>query len=223
MDKSIVSFACGVTKFKGVIGKAILCLLALTLGACSSNSQLLSPAEDELEASKEVAETIYKISVGDTLQVFVWKSPEFSVSIPVRPDGYISIPLVNDLKVVGRTTTDVAREIEEKLKSYIKFPKVTVMVTEFGVAYTQQVRVIGQAVEPRALPYLKQMTLLDLMIDVGGLAEYAAGNRAILIRGQGPQQKKISLRLDDLIKKGDVSKNISLQPGDVVIIPESYF
>lgn len=178
---------------------------------------LLESAIDEASDSK------YRIQVGDALNIFVWRNQELSVTVPVRPDGYISIPLVDDLLVVGVTTTEIARQIERLLQSFIKFPKVTVMVMGFGSTYSQQVRVIGQAAQPRALPYKKDMTLLDVLIEVGGLTEFAAGNRAVLIRNDGGQQQKRDLQLEDLIEKGDVSKNMTLKAGDIVIIPESYF
>jgi len=174
-------------------------------------------------AIDETGDTKYRVQVGDSLNIFVWRNQELSVTVPVRPDGYISIPLVDDLLVVGVTTTEIARQIEGLLQSFIKFPKVTVMVMDFGSTYSQQVRVIGQAAQPRALPYKKDMTLLDVLIEVGGLTEFAAGNRAVLIRDDSGQQQKLDLQLEDLIEKGDVSKNMVLQAGDIVIIPESYF
>ncbi len=175
------------------------------------------------EGSDKPDELRYTVQVGDMLNIFVWRNQELSVTVPVRPDGYISIPLVDDLQVVGVTTTAISRQIEALLQSYIKFPKVTVMVTGFGAAYSQQVRVIGQAAEPRALSYRKGMTLLDVLIEVGGLTEFSAGNRAVLIRDNNGQQQKIELKLEDLIEKGDISKNRALEAGDIVIIPESYF
>ncbi|MCF6218089.1 MAG: polysaccharide export protein [Gammaproteobacteria bacterium] len=187
-------------------------------GTPVSLSEMALPEEgDELDDLK------YTVQVGDMLNIFVWRNPELSVTVPVRPDGYISIPLVDDLPVVGVTTTATSRQIEALLQSYIKFPKVTVMVTGFGTAYSHQVRVIGQAAEPRALPYRKEMTLLDVLIEVGGLTEFSAGNRAVLIRDHNGEQQKIALKLEDLMEKGDISKNKVLKAGDIVIIPESYF
>ncbi len=188
-------------------------------GAPLSLSEMALPEE----GSDKTDELRYTVQVGDMLNIFVWRNQELSVTVPVRPDGYISIPLVDDLQVVGVTTTVISRQIEALLQSYIKFPKVTVMVTGFGAAYSQQVRVIGQAAEPRALSYRKGMTLLDVLIEVGGLTEFSAGNRAVLIRDDNGQQQKIELKLEDLIEKGDISKNRALKAGDIVIIPESYF
>ena len=187
------------------------------ISAPEEGMALLESAIDEASDSK------YRVQVGDALNIFVWRNQELSVTVPVRPDGYISIPLVDDLLVVGVTTTEIARQIEMLLQSFIKFPKVTVMVMDFGSTYSQQVRVIGQAAQPRALPYKKDMTLLDVLIEVGGLTEFAAGNRAVLIRDDNGQQQKLDLQLEDLIEKGDVSKNMILKAGDIVIIPESYF
>lgn len=188
-----------------------------TVPVSEEGMALLESAIDEASDSK------YRVQVGDSLNIFVWRNQELSVTVPVRPDGYISIPLVDDLLVVDVTTTEVARQIEALLQSFIKFPKVTVMVMNFGSTYSQQVRVIGQAAQPRALSYRKGMTLLDVLIEVGGLTEFAAGNRAVLIRDDSGQQQKLDLQLEDLIEKGDVSKNMILKAGDIVIIPESYF
>ncbi len=188
-----------------------------TISVPEEGMALLESSIDEASDSK------YRVQVGDSLNIFVWRNQELSVTVPVRPDGYISIPLVDDLLVVGVTTTEIARQIERLLQSFIKFPKVTVMVMNFGSTYSQQVRVIGQAAQPRALPYKKDMTLLDVLIEVGGLTEFAAGNRAVLIRDDSGRQQKLDLQLEDLIEKGDVSKNMILKAGDIVIIPESYF
>lgn len=172
---------------------------------------------------QEPAKSEYLIGPGDQLQVFVWQNPELSVSVPVRPDGAISIPLVEDLPAVGKTPAALGRDIEERLTRYIRNPKVTVIVTKFVGALSEQVRVIGQAMKPQALPYRENMTLLDVMIDVGGLTEYAAGNRAKLVRQYGGQKKEIKVRLEDLLKEGDVSANMKIFPGDILIIPESWF
>ncbi len=223
------------------------CLIVLLLAGCNAaaqyNSVQANDSPQSIESGEEKGVPLslsemalpeegsgnklddlkYQVQVGDMLNIFVWRNQDLSVTVPVRPDGYISIPLVDDLQVAGVTTTVVSRQIEALLQSYIKFPKVTVMVTGFGTAYSQQVRVIGQAAEPRALPYRKEMTLLDVLIAVGGLTEFSAGNRAMLIRDHNGQQQKIALKLEDLMEKGDISKNMLLKAGDIVIIPESYF
>ena len=194
----------------------VLCVLQT---ACVTN-----PARSPDNSPQPVmAKSEYLIGPGDQLQVFVWQNPELSVSVPVRPDGAISIPLVEDLPAVGKTPAVLGRDIEERLTRYIRNPKVTVIVTKFVGALSEQVRVIGQAMKPQALPYRENMTLLDVMIDVGGLTEYAAGNRAKLVRQYGGKKTEIRVRLEDLLKDGDVSANMKIFPGDILIIPESWF
>ena len=165
----------------------------------------------------------YKIGPGDNLRIFVWGNPGLSDTVPVRPDGRVSIPLLEDLEVNNKTPTELAREIEKLLGTYVQDPLVTVIVTSFVGPFTQQVRVIGAAGDPQAIPYRVNMTVLDVMIDVGGLTEFAAGNRATLIRVEDAEQAKYQVRLDELIKGGDISANVEMQPGDILIIPESFF
>ncbi len=165
----------------------------------------------------------YLIGPGDTLNIFVWRNPDLSTAVPVRPDGRITIPLVEDLQASGKTPTQLARDIEKALARYVKDPLVTVMVTGFIGPYSQQIRVVGEAAQPQALPYRDRMTLLDVMIAVGGLTEFAAGNRARLVRIVDGKQQILELRLDDLLKDGDISANIPMLPGDTLIIPESWF
>ncbi len=174
-------------------------------------------------APQQAAEPDYRyiIGPGDTLNIVVWRNPELSTSVPVRPDGRITTPLVEDLVAQGKNPTDLAREIETALKKYLQDPVVTVVVTGFGGGNDEQVRVLGQAVKPATLPYRQNMTLLDVMIAVGGLTDFAAGNRAVLFRGA--DKKAYNIRLADLIKRGDVDANIQVLPGDVIIIPESWF
>ena len=147
------------------------------------------------------------------------------VTVPVRPDGRISTPLIEDLEATGRTPTQLARDIEEKLKVYVQDPLVTVIVSGFAGPFDQQVRVVGEALQPRAIPYRANMTMLDVMIEVGGLTEFASGNRAVLARGgTGPAIKTtFNVRLDDLLRDGDIRANVPVLPGDVVIIPQSWF
>lgn len=165
----------------------------------------------------------YLIGPGDVLSVNVWNNPEVSTSIPVRPDGRISTPLVEDMQAVGKTPADLARDIESVLGEYIRSPKVTVIVTNFVGTYQEQIKVIGKAVNPRAVPFRDSMSLLDVIIEVGGLAEYAAGNRARIVRWEGDTQTEIRVRLDDLLNKGRIKENILMRPGDVLIIPEARF
>lgn len=165
----------------------------------------------------------YVIGPGDQLEVFVWHNPELSVKAPVRPDGRMSIPLVEDVQCAGKTPTQLARSIEQRLKTYVNDPVVTVIVNDFNGPYADQVRVVGEAAKPHAIAYRQDMTILDAMIAVGGLTPYAAGNRTTLVRKEDGKQESITVRLDDLLKDGDVSANVALRPGDIIIVPQSYF
>ncbi|WP_420717562.1 XrtA/PEP-CTERM system exopolysaccharide export protein [Emcibacter sp.] len=165
----------------------------------------------------------YVVGPLDNLQIFVWRNPELSTSVTVRPDGRFSVPLIDDMAATGRTPTQLARDIEKKLAEYIQSPIVTVIVSGFQGPFAQQVRVVGSATSPQAIPYRANMTLLDLMIAVGGTTEFAAGNSAVLARVEDGVQREYNIRIDDLIKDGDVSANVMINPGDVIIIPESFF
>ncbi len=198
--------------------RTLLAAIVLGLGACAGGEDLPPAAVGEMALAP-----MYKIGPGDTLRIFVWGNPGLSDTVPVRPDGRVSIPLLEDLEVTNKTPTELAREIEQKLSAYVQDPLVTVIVTAFVGPFTQQVRVVGAAVEPQAIPYRANMTALDVMIEVGGLTEFAAGNRATLIRTEDNEQKQYRVRLDDLVKDGDISANVEMQPGDILIIPESFF
>jgi polysaccharide export outer membrane protein len=165
----------------------------------------------------------YLIGPGDNVNITVWRNPEVSQTVPVRPDGKITTPLVEDLPASGRTATDLARDIEVALSKFIQQPVVTVIVTDFVGPYTEQIRVIGQAAKPQALPYREDMSLMDVLIAVGGITEFASGNKATIVRKIDGRQQKFGVRLDDLIKEGDISANTPMRPGDVLIIPESFF
>ena len=191
-------------------------LTACSLAACSTSS--LPPAP-----TKAAQPTYsYQIGPGDTLSVSVWRHPELSTTVPVRPDGKVTTPLIEDITAIGRTPADLSREIEQRLAKFVREPSVTIAVTNFVGNTNEQVRVVGQAAKPAALNYKQGMTLLDVMILVGGITDNAAGNRAILIR-QTEDNKQYSVRLRDLLKGGDVSANVEVLPGDVIMIPESYF
>ena len=164
----------------------------------------------------------YIIGPGDNLNIIVWRNPELSMSVPVRPDGKVSTPLIDELVAQGKNSVELAREIEKLLGKYVRDPIVTVIVTGFVGPYDQQIRVLGQAAKPQSLPYKQQMTLLDVMIAVGGLTDFAAGNDATILRN-GEGGKQYSVRLKDLIKRGDVSANVEMKPGDILIIPQSFF
>ncbi|MFL9923591.1 polysaccharide export protein [Herbaspirillum lusitanum] len=165
----------------------------------------------------------YRIGPGDVLNIIVWRNPEVSLVAPVRPDGKISTPLVEDIPASGKTATQLARDIEKSLETFIQQPVVTIIVTNFVGAYSDQIRVIGQAAKPQALPYRQEMSLLDVLIAVGGITEFAAGNNASVIRVVDGKQKKLAVRLNDLIKDGDISANMVMRPGDILVIPESIF
>ena len=197
-----------------------LILLAITfISGCADSPTKTSADLPETPLPKSE----YLIGPGDTLQVFVWRNPDLSVTVPVRPDGRISIPLVEDIPANGKSPTQLAREIEKQLARYVRNPVATVIVTDFVGTFDKQVRVIGQATKPQALPYRQNMALLDVMIEVGGLTEFAAGNKAKIIRTINNKKVELDVRLEDLLKNGDVSADIDMYPGDILIIPESWF
>ncbi len=195
-------------------------LLAVTLCACGGTS--LQP-EDLAPTAFASPTGAYLIGPGDTLDIFVWREPELSISVPVRPDGRISTPLVEDMVAVGRTPTALARDIETVLSEYIRSPQVNVIVRGFVGTFGAQIRVIGQAAQPQSIVYRDRITLMDVVIEVGGLTQFAAGNRSRVIRNSGGETREIRVRLDDLINEGDLGQNILMQPGDVLIIPEAAF
>lgn len=196
----------------------ILCAVAVLLAGCASSTGLSAGAK----AATGVAPQ-YIIGPGDSLRIFVWHNPQVSVTVPVRPDGRISIPLVQDLVAGDKTPAQLAHEIEKRLARYIKNPMVTVIVIGYVGTFGTQIRVVGQAAKAQALPYRQGMTLLDVMIAVGGLTQYAAGNRAVVVRRIGGKEVKIPVKLDSLLDGGDIKANIPMRPGDILIIPESWF
>lgn len=196
-------------------GMLIVALTALVAAGCANH---LPPPPAVPENS-----TAYRIGPGDSINIFVWQNRELSTSVPVRPDGKISVPLINDMAAAGKTPTELSADIENQLKKYVNNPIVTVIVQGFVGPYSQQVRIMGEAQRPQSLPYRDRMTVLDAMIAVGGLTPLASGDRATLVRTVAGKQTSYGLRLDDLIKDGDMSANAPLAPGDVIIIPQSYF
>jgi polysaccharide biosynthesis/export protein len=196
---------------------ALALVTAFVLGGCMTTHPPAGP-----EAEKTV-EADYLIGPGDTLNIMVWRNPELSGTVPVRPDGKLTTPLVEDLPASGKTAVQLAREIEKNLAKYIQSPVVTVIVTNFVGPYGQQIRVIGEAAKPQALPYRENMTLLDVMIAVGGITDFAAGNKASILRTKGGKKEQFAVRLVDLIRGGDLTANLAMRPGDVVIIPQSLF
>lgn len=191
--------------------------LALCLAACAGLTR--PPPAPQTAATPD-----YKYVIGplDTVNIIVWRNPELSLSVPVRPDGKISTPLVEDLPALGKDASTLARDIEKSLSKYIRDPVVTVIVTAFAGPYDQQIRVVGEAAKPQVLAYRQNMTVLDVMIAVGGLTDFADGNRATLFR-TAEGGKTYSVRLRDLVKRGDISANVDVKPGDIIIIPQSWF
>ncbi|RCU45146.1 sugar ABC transporter substrate-binding protein [Corallincola holothuriorum] len=203
----------------------LLIVLGLTQFGCSSSNdnQVLSHATVQPSMTTDPSDYQYLIGAGDSLSIFVWGNPDISGPVTVRPDGKITTSLAEDLDAAGKTPFALAREIEKSLKTFIREPRVTVSVGGFVGPFSEQIRVIGEAANPRAINYRKHMTLLDVMIEVGGLTTYAAGNRATLVRVQGGTQQTFSVHLDDLVRDGDISANADVLPGDVIIIPEAWF
>lgn len=196
-----------------------LALVALVLTACQSAPNLPeAPMALEGQAVPD-----YVIGPGDRLSVQVWRHGDLSASVPVRPDGRITTPLVEDLMAAGKTPAELARDLEQALAQFIREPTVTVLVDSIALPFNRQVRVIGQAANPQAVEYRDGMTVLDVMIAVGGLTEFAAGNRAIIQRTVDGQARQFSVRLNDLINRGDISANVQVLPGDVLVIPETRF
>ncbi|MFO1407113.1 MAG: XrtA/PEP-CTERM system exopolysaccharide export protein [Steroidobacteraceae bacterium] len=176
-----------------------------------------APASSVLSAEEEAS---YVIGPGDQLQVFVWRNPELSTTVPVRPDGKISTPLVNDLVAVGKSPAQLSKDIEQVLGEYIRSPQVSVIVLQARSAYSE-VRVVGEVLRPQAVPYRSGMTVLDVVLAVGGLNPYAAGNRAKIVRKENGKDTDIRVKLEDLLNDGDMSQNVAVKPGDVLVVPQS--
>ncbi len=198
--------------------------LALGLAAAGCTGQT-APTTVAPGAEAAQRNQMYVIGPGDTLSVFVYRAPELSVSdLPVRPDGRISVPLIPDIVAAGKTPSELASEIETRLRKYVKDPNVTVIVRSFVGPFNRQVRVIGEAVRPTAIPYRDHMTLLDVMIASGGLTKFAAGNRAVIVRRlPNGKEETLHVQLDSLLNNGNIKDNVEMQPGDTLIIPESWF
>lgn len=190
--------------------------VALVLSACAANRYPPAPA------SAATPDYRYVIGPLDTVNIIVWRNPELSTSVTVRPDGKISTPLVEDLPAIGRNPSDLARDIEKTLAKYTRDPIVTVIASGFQGVNSEQIRIVGEAAKPQAIPYRQNMTLLDVMIQVGGLTDFADGNAAVLVRGK-EGGKQYSVRLKDLLRRGDISANVDVRPGDILIIPQGWF
>lgn len=206
--------------FSPVLNAGAIFMILLGLSGCATTNEY-PPLEG---GPAPVAVTPdYLIGAGDTVEIFVWRNEELSSSVTVRPDGKISTPLIEDVPASGKTPTQLARDMERELAVYVKNPVVTVMVAGFVGPYSEQIRVVGEAANPQALAYRDQMTLLDLIIVVGGLTEFADGNNASIVRVVNGEWKQFGVRIDDLINEADISANAYLLPGDILIIPESWY
>ena len=204
--------------FGGIVAIVTGVLLTLALAGCGSLGGRYPAAPVKVDSP----DLRYRIGPLDTLNVVVWRNPELSVTVTVRPDGRISTPLVEDLVAAERTPAELAREIEKSLARLIRDPVVTVVVGGFQGVYSEQIRIVGEATRPQAVPFRQNMTLLDVMIQAGGLTDFADGNGAVLVRGS-EANAQYSIRLKDLLKRGDISANVAIKPGDIVIVPQSWF
>ena len=204
------------SKYVGVVWVAVAFFMFGLLGCATTHP----PAPTTVT---QASDFYYIIGPGDGLDIQVWRNPEVSKALAVRPDGKISTPLVEDLTAANKTPSQLARDIEKALAKFIQDPIVTVIVTGFNGPYTHQVRVIGQASKPQALQYREKMTLMDVMIAVGGITDFAAGNKASIVRVVDGKQQQYGVRLESLIRDGDISANVGMLPGDVLVIPESFF
>ncbi|WP_232834614.1 XrtA/PEP-CTERM system exopolysaccharide export protein [Rhodoferax ferrireducens] len=193
-------------------------MLVSLVAGCAGFSPVYPPAP----AAAATPDYNYIVGAGDSLNISVWRNPELSMSVPVRPDGKVTMPLVDELVAQGKTSVEIAREVEKVLGKLVRDPVVTVIVTGFVGPYSEQIRVVGEAAKPQALPYKQNMTLLDVMIAVGGLTDFADGNGASITRAS-EGDKRYSVRIKDLIKRGDISANVEVKPGDILIIPQGWF
>jgi len=195
--------------------------LIYVISGCSTPS--LPPATVHQSNTVDVNSYKYLIGAGDTVNIFVWRSPEVSGTFKVRPDGMITTSLVEDIPVSGKTPTELARTIEKILSTYLRDPVVTVTVNDFVGPFSEQIRVIGEATQPQTINYIQHMTLLDVMIKVGGLTEFADGNGAKLVRVINGEQIQYNILIDDLIRNGEIKANVDVLPGDIIVIPETWF
>jgi len=210
-------------RFRSICVALVVAIAPYLLG-CAATAQQQSAVQPDtaVQAAPGQAGADYLIGPGDNLQIFVWQSPDLSTSVAVRPDGRISTPLVEDMVAVGKTPSRLAADIEAALATYIRTPKVSVIVST-AVGVLSQVQVIGQVAQPSGVPYRAGLRVLDVLLLVGGLTEFAAPNRAILLRTDNYKQKKIKIRIGDLLDDGDLSQNLELKPGDVIVVPQTWF
>nr|WP_086939953.1 XrtA/PEP-CTERM system exopolysaccharide export protein [Thaumasiovibrio occultus] len=206
-----------------LLGLGLVAVTSLLAGCTSQHLASLPPAKVQPSMTQSVSQYSYLIGPGDQLRVFVWGSPELTDDLVVRPDGMVSPSLINEVQASGKTPHQLAQELEKGLSLYIRDPIVTVTVRDFVGPYSEQVRVIGEATQPQALNYRENMTLLDVLIEIGGVTVFADGDRARLIRIVSGEQKQYALKIDQLVKDGDINQNVDLLPGDIIIIPEAWF
>ena len=205
--------------FAGRVVRSVLLLgAALLVAGCAGSGPKYPPAP----MAAATPDYNYIVGPGDNLNISVWRNPELSMSVPVRPDGKIATPLVDELVAQGKTSTQIARDVEKAISKFVREPIVTVIVTGFVGPYSEQIRVVGEAAKPQFLPYKQKMTLLDVMIAVGGLTDFADGNSASILRASDGD-KQYGVRIKDLIKRGDMSANVEMKPGDILIIPQGWF
>ena len=214
----VIRFAGVLLALAGICGLSPSLALAQKPGVSSLQSQATPPPA----LAGQVDRTDYMLGPGDQIQVFVWRNPDLSATVPVRPDGRISTPLVEDMVAVGKTPSQLARDIEKVLGEYVRTPQVNVIVTQPSSTFSQ-VKVVGQVLHPQVMPYRNGLTVLDAILASGGLGQFAAGNRSKLVRTVDGKQIEIKLKLANLLNDGDMKQNVPLQPGDVLIIPESRF
>lgn len=196
-------------------------LMVLLLGLASCSGTPPRPDSATTVSASDTGE--YLIGPGDTLEIFVWGQPDLSVTVPVRPDGRVSTPLIDDLVAVGKTPTQLAEEMQDVLAEFLRSPEVNVIVQDFVGTFGSQIRILGQVRDPGSIPFRERMTLLDVMMEVGGLTRFAAGNRSRLVRNDDGSSEEFRVRIDDLVNKGRIEENIVMRPGDIVIVPEAIF
>jgi polysaccharide biosynthesis/export protein len=201
---------------------AVWLVISPLIVGCASNPATPAPTPAPSATAAKAVDSNYIIGPGDTLEVFVWRNPELSVTVPVRPDGKISTPLVEDMVAVGKTSPQLARDMETVLSEYVRTPKVNIIVTVAASAFSL-VRVVGQVQHPEALPYREGMRVLDAILAVGGLTQFASGNRARIVRVENGRQTTIHVKVSNLVNNGDVGENVALKPGDVLVVPQSLF
>jgi polysaccharide biosynthesis/export protein len=200
------------------VRSGVFLALLLLCGGTAAHAQNDTPAPPAPEAAND----LYRIGPGDQLQIFVWRNPELSTTVPVRPDGKLSTPLIENMEASGKTPSQLARDMEAVLAEYVRSPKVNVIVVQPVSAFSQ-VKVVGQVLRPQALPYREGMTVLDAVLGSGGLTTYASGNRAKIIRSEGGKSREIRVKLGKLLNGGDMTQNMALRPGDVLVVPQTMF